>query len=306
MASRARSGRVPRRQPRGSRGRRASLHAASWRHVPECERDRRGSSPSLACRRVSGDLLRVPSGTGRRGGDRPTAGRPAPTGHRRRPGRRPVAHHGGCGEHPGSATVVLSQPQTSYAQAIPRTATSKTARRAFAGGQRCPVRKCTYVHPTRLNNTVAVVYVDARRASRPVEAWVPVKVGDGERQVRADQRFAYFSDRKSPTVAKCVIGTLLYAFIAAFLLVVIAVVRRARFVAHPRLALRRGSPRHSPRAPRSRRASCSLPRSGASAAGPDNVSELVATLPRVRLTSRIPGPNPPGLGSGGTTGRLAE
>ena len=72
------------------------------------------------------------------------------------------------------------------------------------------------------------VYIEAREGRRPVESWLPVKVGEDEATKRELGRFAYFSDRKSATAVKYAVGAAIYAFVLAFLAAVVVVARDAR------------------------------------------------------------------------------
>jgi len=74
---------------------------------------------------------------------------------------------------------------------------------------------------------------DVRERDRTVESWIPVKVDEGQSRFAAAGRYAYVVDRKPATVAKWVIGTVMYGLVIAFLVAIVSVVRRRTVAPRP-------------------------------------------------------------------------
>jgi peptidoglycan/LPS O-acetylase OafA/YrhL len=72
------------------------------------------------------------------------------------------------------------------------------------------------------------VYLEMTKAGRPVEAWLPVRVGEGDAVVEDPARFAYYAPPSSTSSAQIVASVILYGLVTALLGAVAAAVRRDR------------------------------------------------------------------------------
>ena len=70
------------------------------------------------------------------------------------------------------------------------------------------------------------VYLELTKAGRPVEAWLPVRVGQGDAVVGDQARFAYYPPDSSTSVPQIAAGVVLYGLVAALLGGVALAVRR--------------------------------------------------------------------------------
>lgn len=70
------------------------------------------------------------------------------------------------------------------------------------------------------------VYLEMSRAGRPVEAWLPVRVGDGGPAVEDRSRFSYYVERGGSSTVQVVSSVILYGLVAALLGSLVLIVRR--------------------------------------------------------------------------------
>ena len=70
------------------------------------------------------------------------------------------------------------------------------------------------------------MYLEMTRGGRPVEAWLPVSVGDRRSVVGDRSRFAYYADRGGSSAVQVVSSVILYGLVVALLGALVGLVRR--------------------------------------------------------------------------------